>query len=165
MGDSIGTQVQEAIKDTLLDNLNEFLVDTGQEFDTRHPPQFGFEPILVQGSQCPYLGIYEMGSTKGAFSPGDASTPGFAVWNYEYQVWIYVKHAKPEPAAQRAKLWVDSMRAVFEKYYTLGAVVTNAEVVSLQPTASASEAGGVIQAAGLDLDVVLGRAGQTVTIS
>jgi len=162
MADSLWTQIDAAVRDTLRAHLPAFLAQVGERGERI---TYGFETTLPQGNQCPFIGIYETGGAKNWGAMGTTNHPGYGVWDYNYEVWVYVVDHTPEAAAQRGKRWIDAIRGCLERYYTLGGKVVNCDVGDLQPAAAAEVSGGVMQAAGTDLLVQVGRAGQSVAIA
>lgn len=160
--EAIDVQVAEAIRDTLDLYLPAHLTTLGEG----GPPTYSFEPVPPTGPECPVVGIYGDGAEQRIrCAGGEGESPGYSVWDYRYQVWAFVRGARPDEATARAKRWLAAIRAVLEEHYKLGDVVTDTEIEGVQPTASSEFAGGVMQAAGLDIRVVVGRATRSLTLS
>ncbi len=147
---AVGTKatVQEAIRDTLRDELPAYLTTVKEE----KQPTFLLTPVIPMGNQLPAIGIYDDGGDQEDLS-------GYVVRKLGFAVYIWVSGNSEEDAAERAMEYVDAIRGCLEENYTLGGVVVLTEIEGEEPTGPGiqQEAGGTMQAGGLRIMVTVGH--------
>jgi len=155
MAKGVKLTVQEAIRDTLRDNLSTYLTDVSK----RTRPTFIFRPVVPAANQCPLIMIYDDGGAQEDFS-------GYVLRRLPFRVYVVVVERDEEKAAESAMDYTDAIRACLEENYTLGGVVPLTDITGEEPTGDPvdTEAGGVMQAGGITIRVTVGNARGEATL-
>ncbi len=154
MATGVKATVQEAIRDRLRGHLGDYL----DAVKKRHRPTFALTPVIPGANECPIIAIYDDGGSQQDFS-------GYVLRTLPFRLFIVVFEKDEQAAAESAMEYVDAIRACLEDDYTLGGVVIDTEITGEETTGDAIEAtGGVMQAGGLTVNVLVGHARGAATL-
>ena len=155
MAKGVKVQVQEAIRDTLRDNLSSYLTSVSK----RVRPNYVFKPVIPEAKMCPVIMIYDDGATHNDYS-------GWVRRRLTYRIFVVVCGRDEQAAAQSSMEYVDAIRGCLEEKYTLGGVVETSEITGEEPTGDPvdTEVGGIMQAGGITIEVAVGHARGAVTL-
>ena len=155
MAKGVKRTVEEAIRDTLRDNLAAYLTSVSKS----QRPDFIFKPVIPAANQCPLIMIYDEAGVQEDFS-------GYVVRRLPYRIYVAVCEKSEEAAANAAKDYTDAIRACLEDNYSLGDVVTLVVITGEEETGAPveTEASGVMQAGGVTIMVTVGHARGDATL-
>ena len=122
MAETLTTAVSDAIQTTLETYLRDKL--------PRFQPRDVFwhrNPDVIQASQCPAIGIFDMGfekiseTNRGVGTDGEPA-PGIAIRAYRFYLDVFITGRKMDETREDLNRWTDAIVAVLEDRWDAGVV-------------------------------------------